>query len=240
MNTHHWHAMLSTALKACSHGDVLANWMRIRCALVAFTLWVIICKPNRIESNVHWASPHRDVVWKRIQSESAIKGVGEPGSHVTILKIDNSYTAETSANKRSWVAPRSLGREREIVAIVTLFVYWRRNASTFLILLAVVKLLIIFVMHWWIKHYSSSRLKGSPWAFCIAISQVRVSTTWLQHAWQLLFTSYITWYDSLHPLSCERYQCAFNSHCYEYELDAHQKARLVWTRLDFMFYLLLI
>ena len=76
--------------KGCSHGDVLANWMRL-----AFTLTAIICEPNRIESNAHWANPHCNVVWKRIQSGLAIKRVGEPVSHSTILKMDGSWTAES-------------------------------------------------------------------------------------------------------------------------------------------------
>ena len=89
---------------------------------------------------------------------------------------------------------------------------------------------LAFAMHWRINCYSSSRLKGSLWTFCIAIYQVRVSTTWLLCAWQLLFTSYITWYDSLQPLSIINVN-TINAHWHESELDTHKKTRIVWTRL---------
>ena len=57
---------------------------RIQCALSQST------SRCGLEANPKWIS---------------IKGVGEPGSHTTILKMDGGYTAETSANERSWVAP---------------------------------------------------------------------------------------------------------------------------------------
>ena len=95
------------------------------------------------------------------------------------------------------VAPRSLDRERSS-ALPRCFVYWR-NASTFLIILAVVKLSILFACTDESSITAPADWRAAPCAFCIAIYQVRVSMTRLQHAWQSLFT--ITWYDSLHTLT---------------------------------------